>query len=126
MKYLVSMQSIFDYYSRLRCSHDALGDIMFAEGFKDKYGKSYKARKFEEILKNPFYIGKFLWNGEIYDRKYKAIISRKLFYEECLEFSSEWKGEKDILFAEIDESSKSNKILYCNIDTLIEFCHKMP
>lgn len=261
------VQRIFDYYSRLRCSLDALGDIMFAEGFKDKYGKPYRARKFEEILKNPFYIGKFLWNGELYDGKHKAIISKKLFYkvqemfgktnkpnvngkkytysrfincakcgcvltaetkcgghnsgeytyyhctnrkkehpnlkglsvaessldsafydvlcnisipdnvikllknkvvseldklnkaeydllnkqtqrikelemlikncytdklrgnishEEYLDYSCEWKREKDILLAEIDESSKSNKMLYRNIDTLIEFCHKMP
>ena len=57
-----------------------------------------------------------------YTDKLKGNIS----HEEYLEFSGEWKREKDILLAEIDESSRSNKILYRNIDTLIDFCHKMP
>lgn len=47
--------SIFQHYaSENGHSLEALGQIMFKEGFKDKYGNPYKARKFEEILKTLF------------------------------------------------------------------------
>lgn len=74
------IKRIFKYYNSGMYSLERLGEKMFAEGFKDKYGKPYRARKFEEILKNIFYIGKFMWNGEPYDGKHKPIIDKKLFY----------------------------------------------
>ena len=73
--------SIFQHYaSENGHSLEALGQIMFKEGFKDKYGNPYKARKFEEILKNPFYTGDFIWAGKRYQGKHKPIIDKKLFY----------------------------------------------
>ena len=75
------IKRIFEYYSSGMYSLESLGKKMFAEGFKDKYGKPYRARKFEEILKNIFYIGDFMWGGQRYTGTHKPIIDKKLFYK---------------------------------------------
>ena len=75
------IKKCFEYYASGMYSLDSLGDKMYKEGFKDKYGRPYKARKFEEILKNVFYIGDFIWAGVRYKGKHKPIISTKLFYK---------------------------------------------
>ena len=74
------IKNIFKYYASGQYSFDSLGSKMFLEGFKNKRGEPYPARKFEEILKNVFYIGKFIWAGQLYDGKHKAIIDKKIFY----------------------------------------------
>ena len=75
------IRKCFEYYASGMYSLDSLGKKMYKEGFKDKYGKPYRARKFEEILKNIFYIGDFMWSGERYKGKHKPIISVELFYK---------------------------------------------
>ena len=75
------IKRIFKYYASGMYSLDSLGQKMYAEGFKDKYGKPYRARKFEEILKNVFYIGDFMWAGKRYAGKHKALVGKKLFYQ---------------------------------------------
>ncbi len=74
------VQRIFKYYASGMYSLDSLGQQMYTEGFKDKFGKPYRARKFEEILKNVFYMGDFMWAGKRYTGKHKALVSKKLFY----------------------------------------------
>ena len=74
------INNIFKYYASGQYSFESLGSKMYLEGFKNKYGKPYPARKFEEVLKNVFYIGKFVWGGQLYEGKHKAIIDKKLFY----------------------------------------------
>ncbi len=75
------VKRIFKYYASGMYSLDSLGQKMYAEGFKDKFGKPYRARKFEEILKNVFYMGDFMWAGKRYTGKHKALVSKKLFYQ---------------------------------------------
>lgn len=75
------IKRIFKYYASNMYSLDSLGRKMFLEGFKDKYGKPYRARKFEEILKNVFYMGDFMWAGERYNGRHKALVSKTLFYQ---------------------------------------------
>lgn len=75
------VKRVFKYYASGMYSLESLGRKMFLEGFKDKFGKPYRARKFEEILKNVFYIGDFIWAGKRYTGKHKALISKKLFYQ---------------------------------------------
>ena len=74
------IKNIFKYYASGQYSFESLGSKMYLEGFKNKYGKPYPARKFEEVLKNVFYIGKFVWGGQLYEGKHKALIDKKLFY----------------------------------------------
>lgn len=75
------IKRIFKYYASGMYSLDSLGRKMFLEGLKDKYGKPYRARKFEEILKNVFYMGDFMWTGKRYKGRHKALVSKKLFYQ---------------------------------------------
>lgn len=75
------VKRIFEYYASGMYSLDSLGEKMFLEGFKDKYGKAYRARKIEEILKNIFYIGDFMWSGTRYTGKHKPIIDKATFYQ---------------------------------------------
>src|SRR5574344_1119557 len=64
-----------------RIFHDELGD-------QEKHPPPPKGRADDEgvvqremvRLKNVFYIGKFIWAGQLYDGKHKAIIDKKLFY----------------------------------------------
>ena len=62
-------------------SFKSLGDTLYLEGFKHpKTGEKYPPRKFEWMLHNIFYIGKFEWGGEIYEGSHTPIISNELFY----------------------------------------------
>ena len=73
------LKDVLDEYGDLIELSDARYENTL-EGFKNKRGEPYPARKFEEILKNVFYIGKFIWAGQLYDGKHKAIIDKKIFY----------------------------------------------
>ena len=75
------IKNIFKYYASGQYSMESLGRKMYLEGFKNKHGEAYPARKFEEILKNVFYIGKFVWAKQTYEGKHTAIIDNKLFYK---------------------------------------------
>ena len=70
----------FNLYNTSMYTLKSLGLELFKIGFKNKYGKPYPARKFEEILKNKNYTGDFVWNGRTYKGNYKAIISKELYY----------------------------------------------
>ncbi len=72
----------FKLYSTGMYSYKTLGTTLAQEGFiHPKTGKKYPARKFEHILKNKFYIGKFDWNGQEYEGNHQPIISKELFYK---------------------------------------------
>lgn len=75
------IKNIFKYYASGLYSFESLGNKMFLEGFKNKRGEPYPARKFEEVLKNIFYTGSFMWGGKQYEGTHKPLISKKLFYK---------------------------------------------
>lgn len=71
----------FELYSTGMYSFKTLGDTLYLEGFRHpKTGKKYPVRKFEHILHNKFYIGKFDWAGTEYEGTHEPIISKELFY----------------------------------------------
>lgn len=71
----------FELYATGMYSYKTLGDKLYLEGFRHpKTGEKYPARKFEWMLHNIFYIGKFKWGGEIYEGNHDAIISPELYY----------------------------------------------
>ena len=98
----------FEYYGSGMYSLDSLGDKMYKEGFKDKYGKPYRARKFEEILKNVFYIGDFIWAGNRYKGKHTPIISKKLFYKVQEKFGNTNKPDHN------DKQHTYKKLIKCD------------
>ena len=72
----------FELYTTGMYSYKTLGDELKREGFvHPKTGEKYPARKFEHILHNKFYIGKFDWGGKEYEGSHTPIISKELFYK---------------------------------------------
>lgn len=70
----------FELYASSGYSYSALGVELAKAGFVDKLGRKYPPRKFEWMLKNVFYMGKFQWNKAIYEGSHEPIVSKELFY----------------------------------------------
>ena len=72
----------FELYATGMYSFKTLGDTLYREGFRHpKTGKKYPVRKFEWMLHNPFYIGKFEWDGKQYEGSHTSLITKDLFYK---------------------------------------------
>ena len=74
------IKKIFELYSTREYSYESLAKKLREEGFyispSVKIGKS----NVEDILKNPIYMGDFVWNGKrYYNGKHEPIISRELW-----------------------------------------------
>ncbi|OGM18799.1 hypothetical protein A2686_02050 [Candidatus Woesebacteria bacterium RIFCSPHIGHO2_01_FULL_38_10] len=68
-----------EQYSEGDCSVKKLADLMFEAGLRSSTGgRIYKSRV-HQLLKDPFYIGKIRWNGEIYQGKHEPLISQEIF-----------------------------------------------
>lgn len=71
---------IFELYAQGNNSFQTVALKMQAQSFaKTSRGKSITARTVELIIKNPFYIGRMLVNGQLYPHKYPPLISEQLF-----------------------------------------------
>lgn len=95
----------FELYATGMYSYQSLGDKLFSEGFKHpKTGAKYPRRKFEWMLKNPFYIGKLVWQDEMYEGTHTPIVSKDLYYRVQAMLSS------------VDKTKKHNiKFSYTNL-----------
>ncbi len=108
------IKNIFKYYASGQYSFESLGSKMYLEGFKNKRGEPYPARKFEEILKNTFYIGYFMWGGQQYEGKHKSIIDKKLFYKVQEMFSKTDKpvqNDKNFTYSKLIRCSDCGRVL---------------
>ncbi len=76
----IYIKRAFELYAYENFSYKKLGEELAKDGFVDKNGKKYPPRKFEWMLKNIFYIGKFQWNKVIYEGKHEPIVSKDVFY----------------------------------------------
>lgn len=95
------VKKAFELYATGMYSFKKLGDYLYLEGFKNrKTGEKYPPRKFEWMLKNPFYIGRFMWGGEPYEGSHTPLITKELFYRVQAIFDGIDKTKKhDIDFA---------------------------
>ena len=91
----------FELYATGMYSFNTLGDYLYLEGFKHpKTGEKYPARKFEWLLHNPFYVGKFMWGGEMYEGNHTPLISKELYYRVQAMFENTDRAKKhDVQFA---------------------------
>lgn len=91
----------FELYSTGMYSFKTLGEQLYLEGFRNpKTGEKYPPRKFEWMLHNPFYIGRFEWSGEWYEGSHTPIISKELFYRVQARFNDIDRTKKhDVKFA---------------------------
>lgn len=85
----------FELYSTGMYSFKTLGEALYLEGFKNpKTGEKYPPRKFDWMLRNPFYIGRFEWGGELYEGSHTPIVSKELFYRVQSMFGNIEHGKK--------------------------------
>ena len=70
---------MFELYSSGNLSINALVDIMYREGLRTENGTKLTKSMMHHYLRNPFYCGKFYWNGKLSDGKHEPIISGALF-----------------------------------------------
>ena len=80
------IKQAFDLYATGIFSLDGVGRELAKYGFVNSLGKPYPKKRIEDILKNPIYMGKVPYEGELYDGKHEPIISEELFYRVQLRF----------------------------------------
>lgn len=81
-KYAPYIKRIFELYATGLYSFKSLKDKIYLEGFRHpKTGKKFPTRKIEWILHNSFYVGEFIWGGEVYTGSHIPIVSKELFYK---------------------------------------------
>jgi site-specific DNA recombinase len=68
------LKRMFDLYATGRYSLTNLRRMIFEES-----GVRINRAYLETILKNPFYVGQFVWRGTIYDGKHSPLVSHDLF-----------------------------------------------
>ncbi len=74
------IKMIFELYATRDYSFNTLAAKMREMGFKMGKKTPCSRRNIEDILKNPIYIGDFIWKGKrYYNGKHEPIISRELF-----------------------------------------------
>lgn len=91
----------FELYSTGMYSFKSLGEQLYLEGFRHpKTGEKFPPRKFDWLLHNPFYIGRFEWSGEWYEGTHTPIVSKELFYRVQARFADVDRTKKhDVKFA---------------------------
>lgn len=70
------IKEAFERYASEKTSINALSMDM-----EKKYGFPLARSTLHKVLKNPFYYGKMLYKGKLYDHKYEPLISKELFDE---------------------------------------------
>lgn len=72
------IKRLFELYATGVYSVAEVRKILYAEGFNHR-GKAYSKPKLQYILHDCFYIGKFIYNGVVYDGKHEPLISVDLY-----------------------------------------------
>ena len=70
----------FELYATGLFSMERIGVELAKSGFISSKGQPYKKKSIEDILKNPKYMGKIEYEGELYDAVHEPIVSPELFY----------------------------------------------
>ena len=73
------IREMFELYSSGNYSLSFLAEVMFDEGLKSQTGKIMAKTTLHNMLTNPFYCGKIVWNNNITQGKHEPIIDDDLF-----------------------------------------------
>lgn len=74
-----AIRRAFESYASGSTSLNKLREMLRESGVRGGKGKMVSKSLVEQILKNPFYYGDFLWAGERYRGSHEPLISRELF-----------------------------------------------
>lgn len=74
------IRKIFELYATRQYSYRSLAEVMRKEGFTVSNTVKCGKTNIENILKNPVYMGDFIWNGKrYYNAKHDKIVSPELY-----------------------------------------------
>jgi site-specific DNA recombinase len=73
------VKKAFEKFSEGNISFSEIARFMSINDIKTKKGESLKVDQVKHMLRNPFYIGTFLYSGELYKGTHKTFISKALF-----------------------------------------------
>lgn len=69
----------YEMYASANYSLKEIAEELNDKGFRTRNGKKVHKSNIDQMLKNPTYYGKILYNGQIYDGNHKPIVSESLF-----------------------------------------------
>ena len=70
---------MFKLYATGNYSTKALAEKMAELSLRNNNGNKVVKSRIHELLKDPFYYGKFVWNGELYEGQHKPLITKSVF-----------------------------------------------
>ena len=73
------VKKVFEKFSQGNVSYSEIARIMFKGGISRKGGEVLKVDQIKNMLSNQFYIGTFLFSGELHKGSHKTFISKTLF-----------------------------------------------
>lgn len=73
------IKKMFEEYSSGNYSLNALVDLMYKEGLRNRENRKIIKSRMHKYLSDPFYWGKIKWNGEIYNGQQEPLITKELF-----------------------------------------------
>lgn len=73
------IKEMFALYATGNYSTVALGVKMYEHGFRSRAGFQVVKSKIHKLLCEPFYYGKFMWKGNLYQGKHEPLIAKDLF-----------------------------------------------
>lgn len=75
------IRKVFDLFSTGEYSLYEISSEVFTMGIRTVNNKKLSREKIKAILKNPFYTGKMLWKGKVFEGKHEPIIDEKRFFQ---------------------------------------------
>src|SRR3989339_1792307 len=73
------LRKTFEFYAQGNSRLEDVSNFLAEQGIKTKNEKNWKRDKVSFTLSNPFYVGFFKYNKELYEGKHEPIISKKIF-----------------------------------------------
>ena len=73
------VRRIFELYVEGKEGSSAICDILNAAGYRKRNGKKFDRKAVLFILRNPFYLGQFRWQKQIFDGEHDSIVSVEIF-----------------------------------------------
>jgi site-specific DNA recombinase len=74
-----AVKRMFEMYATGRYSQLRLLKEINNAGFRTRSGKKLVKSRLSDMLVDPFYIGKFIWQGQTYNGKHQPLISEEIF-----------------------------------------------
>lgn len=73
------VRKMFELYASGTYSVQHLSQVMYTEGLRSRNGYRVVRSRLASLLADPFYMGKIVWNDEVYEGKQEALVSRDTF-----------------------------------------------